>query len=198
MAEKVVNVPEKGDWDDSYILNMFNASIAAHSHRGDKLGAIMSEAERNMRQAIAKANSDDAEEAKTRPVGPSEWETCDPLPLESFAGANPAVDPGAAYTQSGVHQHLAQSRPTEAALSAMLMAWYQSGYQTGRYDALREMEMKAAPPAAAAAAAAVEEEEKETREEGEVIDDDSAEEQGEVDTQLNARKRALDSTFAGS
>jgi hypothetical protein len=45
-----------------------------------------------------------------------------------------------AYLKSQTHISLANGNPTEEALSSMLMAWYQSGYATGRYHALLELQ----------------------------------------------------------
>ena len=47
------------------------------------------------------------------------------------------------YAQSQMRAELENTEPLDEALSSMLMAWYQSGYATGRYYTLLEVEKQA-------------------------------------------------------
>ena len=99
-------------WDDTEILNAFHNSI--HNHKTKKVEELSK-----------KRKSND-------------------INIESSSGLSEfaSVDLISNYEHSITKQQLSNGNPDEAALSSMLMAWYQSGYATGRYHTLLELKSK--------------------------------------------------------
>jgi hypothetical protein len=72
--------------------------------------------------------------------------------LEHISKTDATQEPISLPTSSLEFPPSTGSAVTDEALQGMLMAWYYSGYATGRYQALKEVEEAAAATAAAAKA----------------------------------------------
>ena len=99
-------------WDDTEILNAFHKSVLSHKTKK-------------------------SEEVSKKRKKPDEF-SCN-VKVDS---APCHFDTVAEYERSVTKQQLIMENPTEAALSSMLMSWYQSGYATGRYHTLLELQAK--------------------------------------------------------
>jgi hypothetical protein len=88
-------------------------------------------------------HSPDTQSVFPSEIPPSELPSTESIPSGSqVEGNKSSIEHEAylAYLKSQTHISLANGNPTEEALSSMLMAWYQSGYATGRYHALLELQ----------------------------------------------------------
>lgn len=141
-------------WDDSVLMNVFNDAIKSHRLRtsdNHQNRTSCSNKRRKIKNVPTSAPMSDKKEAIMNcgfnfTMGNDEAATTPSFPAEetptpaSFATGMPMRMPS--YDSSGTAQELRQVDPMAESLSSMLMAWYQSGYATGRYYALLEQQQQ--------------------------------------------------------
>ncbi len=126
---------DTGDvWDDSEILSAFNSAIESHRFAGRAPKRTRKDSnpeEKNIEiKQIKKLNNMNYEESETHQfLQQRDYEKEQLRPLPS----------GLVCSVCGLAEKQASAALQEEAMSTMMMAWYQSGYATGRYEALMQM-----------------------------------------------------------
>jgi len=140
------NFSDPEAWDDGAILDVFDSAIRSHRTKGQPGG---SSGKKGGKPAPTAAHT-------TKGAGTSPRKVAFDMSGSSHAPA-PATDhPSSSATHASppplppppLHMHA----QLDEAFNSMLMAWYHSGYATGRYQALLELsqqQQQQQPPASA-------------------------------------------------
>ena len=144
---------EEEVWDDSIIQKLFHEAIL--THRTSKGQSASSKKRKHVEwgppqvYSLKKEEGEELEEGEEdpeleieAPVHSSSAHISPSYPPEDNGGGHHSGDQEG-YMNSSIRAALAgKGDIAEEALSTMLMAWYQSGYATGRYQTLLEMQRK--------------------------------------------------------
>lgn len=134
-----------GDWNDDAILELFEDAIKTHrTKKGEKRKrvqwstSVIDPGETPLEAAPSANESNLTREQQEE--GECEEDETDPIGVQSSSKEAPV--PAVNYMQSQTRLALSGQNMAEEALSSMLMAWYQSGYATGRYETIIELQQR--------------------------------------------------------
>ena len=115
-------------WDDSIIINAFDSAITSHlkKRKGEK--------------SNNNNNNNNSSSSSIRIGEPQPWI---PVSSSNYTSVNYNTT-GSTYTSNTNtntnYMNIPNTPIIDEALQEMLAAWYQSGYATGRYHALKEIQ----------------------------------------------------------